>query len=74
MNPDARTAELRSLSPWLTLEEAAAYLHFAGDPKTAAEALRGLARRHGLPMFRRGRRLMFCRMDLDKWLREQRVA
>jgi hypothetical protein len=63
-------------SPWLTALEAAAYLRFdvATDPKRAADAMRALARRKGLPMFRRGRRLMFCAYDLDTWLRSQRVA
>ena len=65
------------VSPWMTLLSAAAYLDYATAttaPAKAADAVRKLAERHRIPMFRRGRRLMIDRRDLDSWLRAQRVA
>ena len=64
----------RPFSPWLTLQAAAAYLGYFGDPRKDADAVRQLAKRHGLPLYRRGRRLLIARQDLEKWLRGNRVA
>ena len=64
----------RPLSPWLTLQSAATHLGYDGDPRKDADAVRQLAKRHQLPLYRRGRRLLISRIDLDKWLRAQRVA
>lgn len=70
-----RSVSGRPTSPWLTLESAAAHLGYdMAEPKKAADAMRALARRHRVPMYRRGRRLLFDRQDLDRWLRAQRVA
>ena len=65
----------RPASPWLTAVDAAAHVGYdMTDPRKAADALRHLARRHGLPLYRRGRRLLVSRSDLDRWLRGNRVA
>ena len=36
----------RPLSPWLTLQSAAAHLGYDGDPRKDADAVRQLAKRH----------------------------
>ena len=64
-------------TPWLTLLEAAQYLrfdHVDTAPKKAADAMRQLARRRGIPTYRRGTRILFDRRDLDKWIRDRRAA
>jgi excisionase family DNA binding protein len=50
---------------YLTTAEAATYLRFA-SPK----AFRQFLSRHEVPVLRRGRLLLFDRMDLDAWLRD----
>ena len=64
----------RPTSPWLTLQSAAAHMGYDGDPRKDADAVRQLAKRHQLPLYRRGRRLLISRTDLDRWLRGNRVA
>ena len=64
----------RPFSPWLTLQSAAEYLGYFGDPRKDADAVRQLAKRHQLPLYRRGRRLLISRQDLERWLRGNRVA
>lgn len=48
-------------SPWLSADEAAAYLR---SPSRAAFYM--WYRRHGLQPLRRGNRLLFARLDLDR--------
>lgn len=64
----------RAASPWLTLQSAAHYLGYTTTPAKGADAVRQLVKRHGLPAYRRGRRWLLDRKDLDRWLRSNRVA
>ena len=50
-------------SPYLTADEAAAYLRF---PST--HWFRVAARRYGIPTLRRGRRVFFKKNDLDEFM------
>jgi len=51
---------------YLTLEEAAAYLH--APPAT----LRGWMRTKGLPHYKPGKRVLFLTRDLDRWMTRHR--
>ena len=75
LGTEAGSVSRRPSSPWLTPQSAAALLGYdMADPAKAADAVRKLARRHQLPLYRRGRRLLIARQDLDTWLRRNRVA
>jgi excisionase family DNA binding protein len=50
-------------SPYLTAEEAAAYLNF-----TSVHWFRQAVRRYGIPFKRRGRRLFFTKAELDQFM------
>jgi excisionase family DNA binding protein len=50
-------------SPYLTTDEAAAYLRYA-----SVQAFRRIVRRRGIPHIRRGRRLIFTQAHLDEWM------
>ena len=56
------------LSHLLTAAEAIAYLRLDTDGRDAAERLRNLIRRHGLPVIRRGSLKLFRRAAIDAWL------
>lgn len=50
-------------SPYLTVDEAAAYLRFP-----TAHALRQATKKYGIPVIRRGRRLLYTRSQLDRFM------
>jgi hypothetical protein len=50
-------------SPYLTADEAAAYLNFA-----STRWFRVAVRRYGIPCKRRGRRLFFVKEELDQFM------
>lgn len=52
----------------LTATEAIRYLRLDMDERQAAERLRNLIRRQGLPVIRRGRLQLFRRSAIDEWL------
>jgi hypothetical protein len=52
----------------LTATEAIRYLRLDMDERQAAEQLRNLIRRQGLPVIRRGRLQLFRRSAIDAWL------
>jgi excisionase family DNA binding protein len=58
---------------WLTQPETIAYLRLDVDDRDAAERLRNLIRRQGLPVVRRGRLVLFNREALDIWLTNGRA-
>lgn len=57
-----------TLPALLTVAEVIGYLRLDVDGGDAAERLRNLVRRHGLPIIRRGRRQWFRRDAVDAWL------
>lgn len=72
---EAPGVPVQPASPWLSLLHAARYIGYdAVDEQKTADAMRRLAKRHGLPLYRRGRRLLLDRREVDTWLRRSRVA
>jgi hypothetical protein len=65
---DAAPQHVQSLPELLTPAEAIEYLRLDADGCDAAERLRNLVRRQGLPVIRRGRLQRFRRSAIDTWL------
>lgn len=61
------SADALSSRTWLNIEQAADYTTFA------VETLRKLVYRGSIPFYRKGRRLVFKREEIDVWIHSSRV-